>query len=279
MIADRNPGNTSPLTWVGTFPVYFATALAGAQLAAMILTTVALAVAGGSELSNPVLAPLVFSWQTAAIEGRLWQFLTYAFVNPPSFWVVIQIILLGVFGRELEKFLGRRQFGLLYLALVLAGPLLLCAAGLMGYGLPLVGSSLVNFGVFVAFAILYPRAEILFSLQARWVAAALVGIYSLQGLAGRAFLETGILWWTCGVAFFFLRWEGIGSFPQIVHPQKKPKAALRVPAPRETGLHESVDSILEKISRSGIASLTREERARLERARAALIEKESGSTP
>jgi hypothetical protein len=131
----------------------------------------------------------------------------------------------------------------------------------------------------VAFAILYPRAEILFSLQARWVAAALVGIYSLQGLAGRAFLETGILWWTCGVAFFFLRWEGIAPFPQIALPKKKQKAVRRVPAPRETGLHESVDSILDKISRSGIASLTREERARLERARAALIEKESGSTP
>lgn len=276
MIADRNSGNTSPLTWVGTFPVYLATVLAAAQLAAMVLTALAMAFGGGSAGTNGLLSQLVFSWQTAGVEGRLWQFLTYAFVNPPDFWALIQIILLAVFGREVEKFLGRRQFAMLYVALVLAGPLLLCVAGLLGTSLPLFGSSLVNFGVFIAFTLLYPRAEILFSLQARWVALALVGIYSLQGLAGREFLQIGILWWTCAVAFAFLRWEGAASFPPPVVPKQR-RAAKVAPPPRETGLHESVDPILEKISRTGIGSLTRDERTRLERARAALIEKESGS--
>ncbi len=39
-------------------------------------------------------------------------------------------------------------------------------------------------------------------------------------------------------------------------------------------MHESIDPILEKISKHGMASLTKSEKARLEKARAELIEKE-----
>ena len=47
MIADRNSGNTSPLTWVGSFPVYASTVLAAVHAATMVLT--ALAMAAGAE--------------------------------------------------------------------------------------------------------------------------------------------------------------------------------------------------------------------------------------
>jgi hypothetical protein len=60
---------------------------------------------------------------------------------------------------------------------------------------------------------------------------------------------------------------------------RKPRAR-RVPAEdssREEDLHGSIDPILDKISCSGLASLTPLERERLEKARHRLIAKDGGS--
>ena len=42
-------------------------------------------------------------------------------------------------------------------------------------------------------------------------------------------------------------------------------------------VHESIDPLLDKISKHGLASLTHSERATLERARVSLLRKERGS--
>jgi membrane associated rhomboid family serine protease len=275
MIAHRNFERAEPVTWLGSFPVYLAACLAAAHVVTMALTAFAMAAAGAPG-GNPWLVPWIFSWETAALEGRLWQFVTYVFVNPPSLWVVIQIVLLAVFGTEIEKFLGRRHFLGLYAALVLSGPLLMCLLGLAGMGGELSGGSSVHFGVFMAFVILFPQAPIFFGIQARWIAAALLGVYTLQGVASRALLSVGILWWVCLTALVYLRWEAVLALKPEPGPPKKrrPRQRSAPKSARGENLHTSIDPILEKISRKGISSLTREERERLEKARSALIAKE-----
>ena len=44
--------------------------------------------------------------------GRFWQLVTYAFVHPPSglLWFAIEMYMLFAFGREVERFIGRRAF-------------------------------------------------------------------------------------------------------------------------------------------------------------------------
>jgi membrane associated rhomboid family serine protease len=278
MIAHPNFERAGPVAWLGSFPVYLAACLAAAHVVTMALTAVAMAVAGPS-VGNPWLLPWIFSWETSALEGRLWQFVTYVFVNPPSIWVVIQIVLLAVFGTEIEKFLGRRQFLGLYAALVLSGPLLMCLLGLAGMGGVLSGGSSVHFGVFVAFVILYPRAPVFFGIEARWIAAALLGVYTLQGVASRSLLQVGTLWWICLTALVYLRWESVAALKPEPGPAKKrrPRQRTGQKTARGENLHSSIDPILEKISRKGISSLTRDERERLEKARSALIEKERKS--
>jgi membrane associated rhomboid family serine protease len=278
MIADKDFGRSSPLTWVGSYPVYLATAIAGVQAVAMVLTSLAMAFSGPDPFGSGVLSVLSFSWESAALQGRLWQFVSYVFVNPPSLWMLIQLLMFVMFGSEVEKFLGRHQFLWLYVALILAGPLLLCLLGLAGINRPLVGSDTVHFGIFLAFVLIYPKAEIFFGIQARWVAAALLGIYTLMGLASQDFTGVSLLWWSGAAAFVYLRWEGVASSLMPVPEDRPAKALKRRPATkkvrRESDLHESIDPILEKISRQGISSLTREEKLRLERARAALMDKE-----
>ena len=170
MMAQRSPENEGPLTWIGNFPVYVSTALAGVHGLTLILT--ALAMAAGAE---GFLQAFVFSSQAVTKDYSLWQICTYAFVHRPSYWLLlVELYLLVAFGREIETYLGRQSFVKLYTGLLITPPLVLAAAGWAGWPSIYWGSSALHFGIFVAFALLYPTAEILFSIQARWVALALL---------------------------------------------------------------------------------------------------------
>jgi hypothetical protein len=205
----------------------------------------------------------------------------------PPYWVfLIELYLLVVFGRELEGYLGRRAFLRLYLTLLLAPTLLLTAAEWMGWHTTTAGSSALHFGIFVAFALINPTAEMFFGIQAKWIALALLAINSLQCLALSDYESLSVLAVDCMAACLFIAvFQGRIS---LHLPARRPMAAAglhktrprRVQAEesrREEDLHGSIDPILDKISRSGLASLTPLERERLEKARHRLIAKDGGS--
>lgn len=242
----------------------------------MIFT--ALALASGADWFFQILA---FSPQLAIGKLHLWQFVTYAFLNRPEIFTLIQLVLLAFFGRDVEKFIGRTAFAWFYALLVLAIPVLLSILSFFGVGSSsYFGSDAVHFAIFVAFAMIYPGAEIFFGIQARWIAIALLGIYTLQLLAYRQWISLSILWWSCGVSAAWMMREGVRSFSfpsastiPLKRPERRSKPARREPE-KEVELYDSIDPILEKIARQGIGSLTRGEREKLERVRAALLEKE-----
>ena len=271
MIADRNSGSTSPLTWVGSFPVYASTVLAAVHAATMVLT--ALAMAAGAEA---LIQSLQFSSRSVLVNLAAWQVVTYAFVHPPQILFLLEIYLLVVFGREIEGFLGRNAFLKLYAALLLLPPLVLLMLGLAGFPSIYMGSSALHFGVFIAFATLYPAAQIFFSIQARWIALALFAISALQYLAYSMHTSLLVLLLDSVAAFATVQiLRGNWSFDLWV-PRKRPhlRVVEREKPVERGGSLSSIDSILEKISKSGMGSLTSKERAQLERARAELIEKD-----
>lgn len=269
MIADRNTGNTSPLAWVGSFPVYASTVLAALHGATMALT--ALALGFGAE---GLLQSLQFSSRAVLEQFAVWQIVTYAFVHPPEILFLLEIYLLVVFGREIEGFLGRNAFLKLYAVLLVLPPLVLCVAGLAGFASIYSGSSALHFGVFIAFATLYPSAEIFFRIQARWMALALVAISALQCLAYSRTATLTVLLLDAAAACLAIKFFAHGwsfSLPSLRrHPHLR---VFEADKEREEPLG-SIDSILEKISRSGMASLSAKERGRLEQAREELLEKD-----
>lgn len=275
MIAEREFGNNRPFTWIGTFPVYLATALAGVHALTMIFTAIALG--SGAER---VIQTLVFSSTGVLQSFDVWQVVTYAFVHrPPYLFFLIELYMLAVFGAEIEKFLGRWAFLKLYLLLLLLPPLVLSLATFAGVSSILVGSGALNFAVFVAFAALYPRAEIFFSIQARWVALGFFVVNAIQCYALGDITGLGVLVLDCGAAVAFIwnfRTGGVDlrlfrrRFKVVPKPSPSTRTEARQPEP--VGL--DIDPILEKISRSGLASLTAKERDTLEMARAELLSKE-----
>jgi membrane associated rhomboid family serine protease len=286
MVAPRSSDSDGPLTWIGNFPVYASTALAGVHAATLVLT--ALALAAGAESALQI---FVFSSSAVTRDLSLWQLATYAFVHMPPYWVfLIEVYLLVVFGRELESYLGRWAFLRLYLTLLLAPTLLFTAADWMGWQTVCSGSSALHFGIFVAFALIYPTAEMFFGIQAKWIALALLAINSLQCLALSDYEGLAVLAADCVAACLFIAiYQGRISLrlparrraiPAGGSPQRQSasrKRGVEVPAGLDEDLHDSIDPILDKISQSGLASLTPRERERLENARHKLIAKDGGS--
>jgi hypothetical protein len=108
-----------------------------------------------------------------------------------------------------ERFLGRRAFIALYAFLLVTPAALLTIWGLWER-CAIVGSPALHFGIFVAFATIYPRVELLLRIQAKWVALILAAIYTLQLLAYHAWSELVVVWTSICVAFLFVELNGAG---------------------------------------------------------------------
>jgi len=268
-----------PVTYLRGYPLYathfLVVVFTGSMLAATLLLF---------SRVDAIVGWLTFD-SAHVLRGQVWRVATYGLVNPPSLSFVIDMLMLVWFGREVEKFFGRRKFFLLYAGVYLITPLLFTALA-KWFPLSLAGET-GAFALFIAFATLYPNAVLMFDILAKVAAGVLVGIFTLIALANHNWTELISLWATSGFAFLFVRHEqGLFTLPRLRLPRRKPK--LRVlpdlpatkraavsSAPEDASMSE-VDALLDKIARSGIGSLTAKERARLEKGRESLLKKESG---
>lgn len=292
MIAGRHSEDYYPLTWVGRVPIYATTLLVIAHVAAMVAVTIAMGMTGaGAVFQCPWLEPFFFSSIDVVRNFTLWQFFSYAFVNEPSIWFAIDMLLLYWFGREVERMLGRRAFLWMYLALLLAAPVALTLLQFLNSPAALVpaflgGSGPIHFAVFVAFVVIHPTAEMFFfRVQARWIALVLLGIYTLQNVAHQQWVLLFALWLDCAGAVLMLKLSGVANasldawLPEREEPRRRPVRRAKKPVEPlpPPDVHESIDPLLEKISKHGISSLTKRERQQLDQARETLLEREKQS--
>src|SRR5213075_3031543 len=254
-----------PVAWMGRYPVDVTTMLVVLHVAVAILTAVLVAFGASS-----VVAFLQFDSAEVWYGGQVWRLLTYAFVHAPSglLWFAIEMYMLFVFGREVERFVGRRSYIVLYLILLITPAALLTIWGLWQRSV-LSGSSALHFGIFVAFATIYPRAELFLRIMAKWVAVILAAVYTLQLLAYHAWSDLVVVWTSVGAAFLFIEANGAGpefAWWSALKTRFEPKPKYRVvPKMRPTrpaesdDVYASIDPILDKISKFGIGSLTASE--------------------
>ena len=264
---------------MGRYPLDVTTMLVGLHVATAILAAVLVAFGAGS-----VLAWLQFDSAALWYGSQLWRLFTYAFVHAPSalLWFAIEMYMLFVFGREVERFVGRRAYIALYLILLLAPTTLLTIWGLWQRS-ALSGSPALHFGIFVAFATIYPRVELFLRIMAKWVALILAAVYSLQLLAYHAWSDLVVVWTSIGAAFLFIELRGAGpelAWWNALKARFAPKPKFTVVQkthPRRSEERDddyaSIDRILDKISKFGIGSLTANERRQLDRERERLLKK------
>ncbi|MCM8813323.1 MAG: rhomboid family intramembrane serine protease [Candidatus Omnitrophica bacterium] len=203
-------------------------------------------------------------------KRMFWQPLTYLFVHSGVLHLVINMLMLWMFGSVLENVWGPRRF---------LGYYFFCGIGaalfsmLLSYNLWTVGASGAIFGLLVAYAVLFPDTVILifflFPMKMRHAVWVLIGINLLSAISDQnniaylAHLGGGL------VGFLYLRYENLRRWLHALSPavqfgayqkRRQQKQQLEL-----NNLDRDVDRILDKISAHGINSLTKEERRILER--------------
>lgn len=273
-----NSNDFLPFTWWGQRPVYLSAILALAGIASMILTALVMAIWG-----SPGLTPLIFTVGTFLDHLWLWTPATYVLVNPPSLWFLLTTYLLWSFGESVERHLGRAIFKRLVLLLVACKPVALGIIALFGQSSwPAMGLEGIEFGVFLAFATLYPTARIsiiILTIEAWILAAAIVLIDFLICLAAHNWAGLFMLFVSVGTAVGYTSYEtgqwtpSLNFWPKgkakavprtVNRTSKKTRATESTTSNSEIPTREAIDAILDKISRTGIASLTPEEKRKLE---------------
>lgn len=272
-----------PVTWVGRYPVDVTTILVGVHVVCAIMTAFIFAAGHGSILNYAM-----FDSAQVWSHAQVWRQITYAFIHPPSgsalLWFAVEMYMLFAFGREVERFIGQRAYIWLYALLLLVPALILTVWGL-GQRTGLAGSGALHFAVFVAFVTIYPNVQFFMRIPAKWIAVILAAIGTLSALAAHDWQNLIVLWTSIAVAFFFIESRGAGpelawldNFKSLFRPKPRlhvvqRSTTRRVVEPED--VYASVDPILDKIAKSGIASLTTSERRTLDRARARLLNKDS----
>lgn len=221
--------------------------------------------------------------------GRPWTPLTYMFVHADFFHYLFNMLVLFFFGPPLEERWGSTAFLKFYLVAGLGGALLSFFTPHASIG----GASAAVYGIMLAYAMIWPDNPVyiwgIFPVKVKWLVMGLAAISAFGALASYG---SGIAHWAhlggFATAFLYLKspWApsawgppprqkrkggGLGGVSLPWQRKKKaPAPAAQKPAQAtkrdrdEQQLLDDVDRILEKISARGLASLTEEERRRLD---------------
>jgi membrane associated rhomboid family serine protease len=198
-----------------------------------------------------------------------WQFLTAAFLHDGPWHLLGNMFLLYLLGRDVESIIGQRQFLSLYLTGTLAGEL--GHLFLMPADSALLAASGGPAAVVMAYAAILPELEltsmIFFLVPIRLKAKHIgYGAFVLSVL-GVIFDRTATVAHSsflggCLAGWFYAHLLGFGrpSILQRMLRQKRVETERYRAMSPEQFIAEQIDPLLEKISREGMASLTRAER-------------------
>ncbi|MCE0523792.1 MAG: rhomboid family intramembrane serine protease [Methylacidiphilales bacterium] len=271
-----------PLFWMSGRPIYVNTFIVALQVVAFAVTALAVSFLGAG-----VLTALGLGNYEVVFAGQVWRLITYIIFPPDPYTAIMFIFAMGFlfyFGRQVEQFVGRKTYIKLYAALVLIPSVLFCLLGFLGlWQENYLGGYGTIFGVFIAFATIYPGAEICIwfvNLPAKGWAYALLAVLSLANIAYRDWISLGALWCDAGIGYLGMRMIGAGYGMTWLSDWMEDRQAKKLARQRnikvlkDANVTESIDAILEKISKQGVGSLDARERAALERARTNLLKRD-----
>jgi hypothetical protein len=272
--------DNQPIWWIKRVPIYVTTILTVAFVVGLILSVL---LASANLLGGSKLAFVTPQF----LHGAIWQPLTYVWIDEPNFFTPLGIICFYSWALQIERFLGRTHLLMLFGLLVLTPVVVDLFFHLVGIPTGTVGNYQLVAAILIAFATLYPNVEFFGWIPLKWFAFVCVAVGSLMYFPRHDWVGLVSLWATCAVAFGYIRWVQLGGeLPSIRLPSFKPRPKLRVlpnPGPRaeededddQDASMTEIDILLDKIAKSGIASLTPKERERLEKAREELMKRET----
>lgn len=267
-----------------------------------ITTTALLVMIGAASMflfaiSTTLFGQLVFD-PVLVRNGELWRLLTWPLANAPGIWAVLTMVFFWFVGHMIEELLGRRRYAILLTAVTVVPASIVSLLDPFTFrSIDEVGLGLLLTVTFVVFAAENPHAPSWFGIPVWVIATVFIGINVLQ-LAGLRLWGT-LLMTIIAVALGLVivrQWgfaERIGFIPNL--GSGKPNPPRRGPAPPRASTRRSaekrrsgqvvegpwsapapprstadlaaaqaeLDALLDKISASGLESLTTDEKRRL----------------
>jgi membrane associated rhomboid family serine protease len=203
---------------------------------------------------------------------RPWTFVTYMFLHDPrTIWhIVFNMFGLFIFGPRVEQRMGSERFLWLYFISGISGALL---SMILAPNAELVGASAAIFGVVLGFAWFWPTDKLyvwgVLPLEARWLVILTIVWAVISGIRGSTggvadFAHVG----GYAGAYLYLKWldttKGSKKFKQLAISPLADRQLTNWKRVDMQSIHElnrdEVNRILDKISASGLASLTPQEK-------------------
>jgi membrane associated rhomboid family serine protease len=207
---------------------------------------------------------------------EVWRLLSYLFVHDlgaPYFHILINMLLLWMFGTPLVETMGERKFWWFFFATGLfSGLCSLVFYSVTNNPTTVIGASGAIFGLMFAFAKFFPTQQFLilflFPVQARYAvlifgAIELLSIMSNDRIAHIAHLGGAVFAW------LYFTFEDRGAAALSRFKNRKVERAHREVRKSQEQVGQvmvDIDPILKKISKTGMGSLSKEEKDALERA-------------
>jgi len=201
-----------------------------------------------------------------------WQPVSYMFVHYGLFHILINMLMLWFFGKDLENIWGGEKFLQFYLFCGIGAAL--CSLCIPVYwSSHVAGASGAIFGVLVAYAVLFPEREMLlffiFPMKMKYAVLLFIGINlysaiasSFDGTAYFTHLGGGLF------GYFYLKSSKIQSLLAFLSwsefKENRYKTKIIKENRHKEATQRKVDLILDKIAATGINSLTRQEKLFLE---------------
>ncbi|MEP7113629.1 MAG: DUF6576 domain-containing protein [Ilumatobacteraceae bacterium] len=260
-------GPNDPWFRVGTLEIGSA-ALLGLMCAVSVL------VYALEPIDKPILTKLALI-PSKITSGQVWRILTWPLANGLErqlLWVIISIAVLWYFGSRLEEQVGRIKFAR-FLAMIIVIP------GIVGTALdlPQAGVHTVQLVVLLTFIAEYPNVRFFFGIPA-WVLGAVYVAAEVLQLAGDRDGRR-LLFFVVSLLVGALAARAVGmleTFPWIPkvsmpHRRREPKRSRRpavVAGPwagttTTSAAQGELDELLDKISATGMSSLSKSEKERL----------------
>jgi membrane associated rhomboid family serine protease len=211
---------------------------------------------------------------------ELWRLLTATFCHAPGIWhILMNMLFLWWFGRELEALYGSREFLLFYLvAAVFSSLAWALASWLAEVDVPMIGASGAVTAVTVLYTLYNPRHVMhiwgVVPIEMRWLVIIYLGIDALGLVRGPGYSPVAHLAHLAGAAYALVfQWGDLRASRLFVRRSIRPRLRVVSPEPEpeaasslDERLEHQMDLILAKISREGAESLTDSEREVLQRA-------------
>ena len=237
------------------------------------------------------LDPLVFDARAVRDEGEVWRIVTWPFGEPLSIFAVIGLAFFWFVGHMVEDRTSRKRYAVLVAAMVVVPAALVsltAATAETGYA---GGLSLLGLAFLVVIAVDQPSLPMLFGIPIWIIAAVIVGVNALTALAYQAWGALFLL--LLCIAIALIGAAAVGVIQQLPFvPRLKDAPGPRSRGSRGTGRRSrgargtvtqgpwsspsgfstgpsrleqaELDVLLDKIGQSGIDSLSKEERRRLD---------------